>query len=135
MPRSGLTRAGEGTPGGADYLAFRPPGRQRLITLPAATTATITVAAATTAATAAAAAFFARPGFVDRERAAFQIFACHALYGRLRPFRGGHSDKGKAARAAGGTVGHEVDLTYRAEGDESVLQIVFCDLEGQVPHE
>ena len=104
-------------------------------TLAAAAAATITVTAAPAAATTATTALFARPGFVDSERAAFHVLAGHAFNGRLRPFGRGHGDKGKAARAAGGTVGHEIHLIHRAEGDEKILQIVFGDIKGEIPHE
>ena len=89
----------------------------------------------TATATATTAALFARSGFIDGECAAFHVFAGHALNGRLRAFWRSHGHKGKAARAAGGTVGHEIDLTYRAEWDEEILQIVFGDIEGEIPHE
>ena len=126
--------------------ASAPLGDHHLIpgTLAAAAAATIPVttapaaAAATAAATATAtatAALFTRPGFVDSKRAAFHVFAGHALNSRLRAFGRGHGDKGKSARAASGTVGHEIDLIHRTEGDEKVLQIVFGDIKGEIPHE
>ena len=101
-----------------------------------AATATATLAAMTASSTASpAGALFAWPGLIHRQGAAFQVFARHALNGRLRAFRCGHGDESKPARAASGTVGHEIDFTHRAEGDEGVLQIVFRHLEGKIPHE
>ena len=86
-------------------------------------------------ATAAGGAHLARTGFIDGERAAFHVFAGHGLNGRVRAFRRRHGDEGKAARSAGGSVSHEIDLTYWAEWDEEILQIVFGDIEGEIPHE
>ena len=108
----------------------------RTLAASAAATIPVTTAPAAAAATATTtAALFTRSGFVDGECAAFHVFAGHAFNGRLRPFGRGHGDKGEAARAAGGTVGHEIDLIHRAEWDEKILQIVFGDIEGEIPHE
>lgn len=116
-----------------------PPGHDLLIPGALAATAALTVAvpaapAAAATTTSSSAALFARPSFIDGKGAAFHVFAGHALDSRLRAFGRGHGHKGKAARAAGRTVGHEIDLIHRAEWDEKILQIVFGDIEGKIPH-
>src|SRR5947209_298525 len=93
----------------------------------------IAVTAATSASSAAA--FFARPRFIDGETAPFQIFPGSALDCGLSPFRSGHSDKRETARAAGGTVRHQIYICYRAESGKKILQIVFRYLKGKIPHE
>jgi hypothetical protein len=105
-------------------------GTRRTATAAAAAAIAIAAPAAATAG-----AFFARAGFVYSQGAAFQVFAGQAGNGRLRAFRRGHANEGKAARTARGAVGHEIDLINRTAGCEEILQIVFGDVEGQIPDE
>ena len=61
-----------------------------LLTRMRAATTSISITAPPASASAPAAALFARPGFVDGERAALQILAAEALDSRLGAFRDGH---------------------------------------------
>jgi hypothetical protein len=84
-----------------------------------ATTAAVATAAtaaeATAAAAAATTALLALLGFVDAERPTVESATIHAL-DRLGGFLGGtHGHEGKAAGAAGLSIGDQVDIAYRSE--------------------
>jgi hypothetical protein len=93
-----------------------------------ATATTITVSAA-------ARAFLTRPGDVNAQSAAAQIFAIQGVDGLLRCLRRIHRYKGEPTRAARGSVSNEIGLDDRAIGGEGVLQVVFRDFEVEVPDE
>jgi hypothetical protein len=98
------------------------------------TTATTTAAATAIPATTAAAAgpFFTRPGDVNSEVPPVQTGAIHCIHGLLGFFLGAHGDESESARPAAVAVGHEIGLEDGAVRGESVLQIVFGGVEGEV---
>jgi hypothetical protein len=49
-------------------------------------------------------------------------------------FLGAHGDESESARPAAFAIGHEVGFEDRAMRGESVLQIVFSSVEGEVPN-
>lgn len=73
----------------------------------------------------AAGAFLPRTRFVNADFAPVQILVGGACDGGLGRFFGGHGDKGKAAGAAGGAIGDQIDLGDRPKSGEQVSQIVL----------
>jgi hypothetical protein len=94
--------------------------------IPAATTATPTIAAATTRA------FFTSAGDIHSEVTAVQISAIHGTDGLLSFFLCAHGNEGETARPAAGAIGHEVGFEDGAVCGESVLEIVFGGVEGEI---
>jgi hypothetical protein len=94
--------------------------------------ASSTVASSALAATAA---LFFRARFIDGEVAAAEVGAVHRLNRFLRLFRRAHRDESETARPASGTVHHEIRFYDRAVGRKGVLQVVFANLEVEIPDE
>jgi hypothetical protein len=99
---------------------------------PTIPTATTTTSAPTTAA--AAGAFFARTRDVDCEGSPSQFLAMQCVNGLLRLFWRAHSNETKPPRTAGCPVHHQNGFEDRAVRRKSVLQVVFSDVEGKIPH-
>ena len=102
----------------------------------ATATATATPAAAVTPATATTRTrtIFTRTGFIDRQRAAIEVFAVQSLNRRLGAFFGFHGDKREAARASAEFVLDEIHFDDRAMCGEKVLKLVLGSVEGKVSH-
>jgi hypothetical protein len=101
-----------------------------LTTATSATTAAPAMAATTTAATTRA--FFTSAGDVYSQVAPVHVGAIQGADGFLGLFLGAHRNKSKSARPAGGAVHHQVRFDDRAVGGESVLEIVFGGVEGEI---
>ena len=95
-----------------------------------ATTAATATAAATTAASTRA--FFAGPGNINGEVAPVQVGAVQGIHGFLGFFLGAHGDESEAAGPAAVAIGHEVGFENGAVRGESVLEIVFGGVEGEI---
>ena len=78
-------------------------------------------------------AFFARLGFVDGHVPALPLRAVEGCDGGLGTFGRLHSDKGKSARALRDFVHDEVDLLNGTVCSKHILEIVFGDVEGEIP--
>jgi hypothetical protein len=116
------------------------PSWPAVATLATATAATTPATAATTPATAAipaatataAGPFFARPGNVNSEVPPVQAGAIQGIHGFLGFFLGAHGDESESARAAAVAIRHEIGFEDRAVRGESVLQIIFGGVEGEI---
>src|SRR5438128_1669291 len=84
-------------------------------------------------AAAAAVAFFARASFIDREGAAFPIFAIQGLDGGLGPFLGIHGGESEAAGPSGYFIHDDIDLIDRAVLGKHVPEVGFGDVKGEIP--
>jgi hypothetical protein len=99
----------------------------------AAATATISAAStATASATSAASAFFARPCFIDGERAAFVLFLMQTADRFLSGVVIAHFDEAKSLAAAGVAVLYDLRAFDRAELGKELLQIRTADIETQI---
>jgi hypothetical protein len=113
------------------------PSWPAVATLTTATAATTTAISATAAAIPAAAAtttgaFFARAGNIHREVSPVEAGAIQGIHGFLGFFLCAHGDESESARPAAVAIGHEIGFEDRAVRGESVLQIVFGGVEGEV---
>ena len=77
-------------------------------------------------------AFFTRPGGIDSEGATIHLHAVHGADCGLSLGVSAHGDEREAAGAASGAIHHEVGLEDGAVGGESVLQVIFGGVEGNV---
>ena len=104
------------------------------LTSATSTAATTTAAAAAIPAATATAArpFFASAGYINSEIAPVQISAIHGTDGFLGFFFSAHGDESESARAAALAIGHEVGFEDGAVRGESVLEIVFGGVEGEI---
>jgi hypothetical protein len=103
-----------------------------------ATAATVSASAAATMtapATPAAGALFSRPGDVNGQSAATQVFAIHGAYGFLSLLGRTHRHKAETPRASSGPVCGHIGFDDRAVRGKGVLQVVFRDFEVEVPDE
>jgi hypothetical protein len=107
-------------------------GRSLAATVTAAATTTAISSAATAAPTSAATAFFARPGFVDGERAALVFFFVQAADRFLRGVVIAHLHEAKPLAAAGVAVLHDLRTFDRAELGEELFQIRTANVEAQI---
>jgi hypothetical protein len=107
----------------------------RSIPFPSATTtpAAAEFASATTPATASGA-FFPRPGDIDRQSTACQLFAMQRIDGFLGFLGRTHSYKTETAGASRGSVHHQIGLDNRAVRGKGILQVIFRDAETKVPY-
>src|SRR5258705_5766945 len=96
----------------------------------AGVTATPVTATTTTTATS----FLARARFINSEFAAFPFFAIQGLDGSGSAFRGVHGCKSESAGATGDFVHDDIDLVYRPMRGKHVSEVVFGNVEGEVPH-
>jgi hypothetical protein len=98
--------------------------------------ATTTISAAAPAIPAAPAAttgpFFARPGNINSEVPPVQAGAIQGSHGFLGFFLGTHGDESESAGPAAVAIGHEIGFENGAMRGESVLQIVFGSVEGEI---
>ena len=113
------------------------PAVATLATATSAATTTPTAISATAAAIPAAAttttgAFFARAGNIHREVSSVEAGAIQGIHGFLGFFLCAHGDESESARPAAVAIGHKVGFEDRAMRGESVLQIVFGGVEGEV---
>jgi len=111
------------------------PSRTAVATLTTATSPSASAAAAAAAipsATATTRAFFTSASEINGEVTAVQICAIHGTDGFLGFFLGAHGNEREPARPAGGAIGHEVGFEDGAVGGESVLEIVFSGVEGEI---
>ena len=101
----------------------------------ALTTATATTATTATAAIPAATAtrpFLTSPGNINSEVAPVQAGAIQGVHGFLGFLLGAHGYESEPARPACCAIGHEVGFEDGAVRGESVLQIVFSGVEGEI---
>jgi hypothetical protein len=102
---------------------------------PTATTTTTTAAVTTATTAAAAAAFFAGLGNIDGKRATTKLAAIQSVDRSLRLFGRAHRDEGKTAGATTDAVHHQIGFHHATVRGESILKIVFGDVEGKVSYE
>jgi hypothetical protein len=95
-------------------------------------TATATAPATSITTATAPGAFLARPCDIHCEIAPVQARAVHCGQGLLGFFIGAHCDKSESARTARGAVCHQVGFEDSAMRGESVLQIIFRRVEGDI---
>jgi hypothetical protein len=107
------------------------PSRTAVATLTTATSASA-AAAAIASATATTRAFFTSASEINGEVTAVQIRAIHGTDGFLGFVLCAHGNEREPARPAGGAIGHEVGFEDGAVGGESVLEIVFSGVEGEI---
>ena len=95
----------------------------------------MTPRAVVTALTASASArsFFAWPSDVHCKITAVQVSAIHSIHGFLRFFIAAHGNESEPARPAAGAIHHKVRFEDSTMRGESVLEIVFRGVEGEVP--
>jgi hypothetical protein len=102
------------------------PSRTAIAALTPSTSAT------TAAATASTRPLFASAGDVYSQVAPVHICAIQGADGFLGLFLGAHRNKGEPARPAGGAIHHQVRFENGAVRGESVLEIVFGGVEGEI---
>jgi hypothetical protein len=108
------------------------PSRTAVATLTTATSATTAAAAIPSAAATTTRPFFTSAGEINSEVTAVQISAIQGTDGFLGFFLGAHGNEGESARAAAFAIGHELGFEDGAVGGESVLEIVFSGVEGEI---
>jgi hypothetical protein len=90
---------------------------------------------ATTTTATATAAFFAGLGNVDREGATAKLASVKGVDCGLGFFGSAHRDEGKTPGATTHAVHHQIGFDHGTVGGESVLKIVFSDVEGKISYE
>jgi hypothetical protein len=76
--------------------------------------------------------FFASAGDVYSQVAPVHVGAIQSADGFLGLFLGAHRNKSEPARPAGGAIHHQVRFENGAVRGESVLEIVFGGVEGEI---
>lgn len=79
-------------------------------------------------------AFFARPRFVNSERALANSSAVQSQDGSLRGFRGGHGNESKAAGTPGLAIEWHFHLDDSAVCGEQILEVSFTGGIGKIAY-